>query len=101
MPTLEDLQLETFSVLLDSVLEASRTYFPGVTYPQGACWVGRIVLDSKRIAGGLFVVTEQRRFWQMHFIECTGVELHTSHASFYLRPLFNWKLRRNMRRYEG
>jgi hypothetical protein len=33
MPTLEDLQVEIFSVLLDNVLEVSRRYFLGVTYP--------------------------------------------------------------------
>jgi hypothetical protein len=33
MPTLEDLQLEIFSVLHDNVLEVSRRYFLGVTYP--------------------------------------------------------------------
>lgn len=33
MPTLEDLRLEIFSVLLNSVLGVSRRYFFGVTYP--------------------------------------------------------------------
>jgi len=33
IPALEDLQLEIFSVLLDSVLEVSRRYLFGVAYP--------------------------------------------------------------------
>jgi hypothetical protein len=71
MPTLEDLQLEIFSVLLDSVLEVSRRCFFGVPYPQRACWGGTHRVRFKTSCRRLFVVAEQQRFWQMHFIECT------------------------------